>query len=175
MKHTYKKMPTLLLMAGLPGSGKTTLARKLEKRLNWHVIDKDSIKEQYMCKGLSDDGAAWQAYEDSFGIISISLNIVKASVILDSSLIRDFVWESAKNLAHNSGANLKVLHCMVDNDIRMRRLERREALISQQTVATYTTQPEPSQFIHLPDDTFAVNTETFSENSMAQIIHYVTS
>jgi|SRR5450755_1913589 predicted kinase len=169
----HKSKPTLVLMAGFPGTGKTTLANRLSQRLHWQVIDKDRIKEGFMREGLSNDDAAWYAYEKSLTRISISLTIAKASIILDSSAMRDFVWDAAKRLAHSSGADLKVLHCMVDNDVRMWRLQKRRALISQQNVATYTIQPDLSQFIHLPSYTFPVNTRTFSEPPLARIIDYV--
>jgi predicted kinase len=162
-----------MLMAGFPGAGKTTLANRLGQRLNWQVIDKDGIKARYMQEGLSDERAASCAYEDSFARVSISLNIAKASVILDSSAMREFVWEAAKKLAHNSGADLKVLHCIVDNDERMQRLQERKPLISQQNVATYTIQPDLSQFIHLPTDAFPVITSPFLETPLSQIIDYV--
>jgi predicted kinase len=169
----YKSKPTLVVMAGFPGTGKTTLANKLGQRLDWQVIDKDGIKEQYMCEGLSDEEAAWYAYEASFTKISISLNIAKASVVFDSSAIPEFVWETAKKIAHNSGADLKVLHCMVDNDVRTRRLQERKPLISQRNSSTFTIRPDLSQFIHLPSDTFPVNTLTSSEPPLARIIDYV--
>jgi predicted kinase len=169
----HKSKPTLVLMAGFPGTGKTTLAKRLGQRLDWQVIDKDGIKEEYMLRGLSDDRAARCAYEDSFSRISISLTIAKASIVLDSSAIRDFVWDAAKRLAHSSGADLRVLHCMVDNDIRMQRLQKRKARISQQNIETYTIGPDLSQFIHLPSYTFPVNTRNFSEPPLARIIDYV--
>ncbi len=173
MERFCKSKPTFVLMAGFPGAGKTTLANRLGRRLNWQVIDKDGIKAQYMREGLSDERAAWHAYEDSFARVSISLNIAKASVILDSSAMREFVWEAAKKLAHNSGADLKVLHCIVDNRVRMQRLQERKALISQQNVATYSIQSDPSQFRHLPGSIFYVNTRDLQEKSLAEIIEYV--
>lgn len=168
-----KSRPTLVLMAGFPGTGKTTLANRLGQRLHWDVIDKDGIKEQYMRKGMSDEDAAWYAYEYSFTKISISLNITKASIVLDSSAMREFVWETAKKIAHNSGADLKVLHCMVDNTVRMQRLKERQARISQRNVATYTITSDLSQFTHLPKRTLPVNTLSFSEKSLARIVQYV--
>ncbi len=37
---------TMLLVAGAPGSGKTTLAKRLGERLGWPVFSKDAIKER---------------------------------------------------------------------------------------------------------------------------------
>ena len=48
VKPKELKQPTLALMAGLPGVGKTTLANELGLRLGWVVIDKDSIKDSLL-------------------------------------------------------------------------------------------------------------------------------
>lgn len=37
---------TMLLIAGAPGSGKTTLAKRLSERLQWPAFSKDAIKER---------------------------------------------------------------------------------------------------------------------------------
>ncbi|HEV2659907.1 MAG TPA: AAA family ATPase [Ktedonobacteraceae bacterium] len=169
----HKSKPTLVLMAGLPGTGKTTLANKLGQRLHWQVIDKDGIKEQYMLEGFSDDDAARYAYDESFARISTFLTIAKVSVVLDSSAIPEFVWDTAKKIAHTADANVKVLHCAVDNTIRVRRLQEREPRLSQRNTTTYTIQPESSQFIHLPTRTLTVVTNPPLETPLSQILDYV--
>ena len=43
-------MNTLILLAGLPGSGKTTIADALAERLNWKVVHVDEFKRELMKK-----------------------------------------------------------------------------------------------------------------------------
>ncbi len=52
--------PTLVLMAGLAGTGKTSLALALGNRLGWPVIDKDTGKSGLLELGVSEElaGAA---------------------------------------------------------------------------------------------------------------------
>ena len=38
------KIPTLVLMAGFAGAGKTTLAYYLREQLGWEVLNKDQLK-----------------------------------------------------------------------------------------------------------------------------------
>ncbi len=57
---------TLLIMAGLPGAGKTTLANALSKELGWYVVDKDRYREILSVYGLSPDTVSRAAYDLSF-------------------------------------------------------------------------------------------------------------
>lgn len=51
--------PLFVLISGLPGSGKTTLARLLAPTLNLSLIDKDEILERlFEAKGIGDP--AWR-------------------------------------------------------------------------------------------------------------------
>jgi predicted kinase len=38
----------IVVVSGIPGSGKTTLARQLAQRLDWPLLSKDAIKERLM-------------------------------------------------------------------------------------------------------------------------------
>jgi predicted kinase len=70
----YPNMPKLIIVCGLPGSGKTTLAAALASKLNIVCLHKDSIKENlYDILGLS-------TLEDSkrIGIQSIRLLLALA-------------------------------------------------------------------------------------------------
>ena len=54
--------PVLILMAGLPGSGKSTLALAVGRRLNWPVIDKDTVKSGLLDLGAEEELAAQASY-----------------------------------------------------------------------------------------------------------------
>src|SRR5690349_19338874 len=81
---------TLVLMAGLPGAGKTTLARILSRELKWHIIDKDQHKEVLLKQGLDEEKAGYAAYELSFATARDMLTKLQASVILDTSALFTF-------------------------------------------------------------------------------------
>jgi len=80
-----------LLMAGLPGAGKTTLSYELGRRLQWHVIDKDALKKAFLKHGLENEAAGNVAYEQAFETAHHMLSNEKQSVILDSAALQKFI------------------------------------------------------------------------------------
>lgn len=147
------KKPTLVLMAGLPGVGKTTLAFALGEQLGWTVLEKDLLKEPFLKVPLlkeqfSEDLAGWAAYEFSLNFTEYLMVNHKLSVILDTPLLYPFILERAKQLVKRSGARLKILLCDVDEDIRQDRLRSRTNRISQSR-AHLISRDKAKQFEHL--------------------------
>jgi predicted kinase len=53
---------TLVLMAGMPGAGKTALAVGIGQALGWPVIDKDSLKSPLLAAGVAEEVAGSVSY-----------------------------------------------------------------------------------------------------------------
>ena len=51
IRHKFKEI-YLILLCGLPGTGKTTVASKLERVLNYTVVDQNQIRRQYGYKKM---------------------------------------------------------------------------------------------------------------------------
>ena len=51
-----------ILIMGLPGSGKTTLAKELQKKLNCPWFNADEVRKQFDDWDFSDEGRLRQAY-----------------------------------------------------------------------------------------------------------------
>jgi len=75
---------TLVLMAGMPGAGKTTPALALGRSLGWPVIDKDSLKSPMLTKGISNDLAGPASYALMLAMADDLLVRQRLSAILDS-------------------------------------------------------------------------------------------
>ena len=114
-------------MAGFGGSGKTTLAHVVGEQLQWPVIDKDVLKSKIVrtIPGLSIDMASKLAYELLFTLAREYIVIQRISVILDTSAAFASVAEFAHDLVEEADANLKILFCKVDGQIRHVRLQQR--------------------------------------------------
>ena len=166
---------TLVLMAGLPGAGKTTLAYALGRELKWHVIDKDRYKEMLLNQGMDDDRAANTAYERSFNEIRTALVEQHISVIFDTAALHRFILDNVIDIVCSvANAQLKAILCVADRDLRNRRLRNRSQVtrikVDPATVADYL-----QYFKHLPADKLILYTTTSFDACLAQARDYVIS
>ena len=118
-------MKCLLVLKGLPGSGKSTLGRALAQKLGWALVDKDDIKD--IIDGHSD-GAGRLAYEVMFNIARRQLRVGN-SAICDSPLTYEELYRQACRLAREEDASLAVVECVCpDVQEWQRRIEGRKEL-----------------------------------------------
>lgn len=171
--------PTLVLMAGLPGVGKSTLASKLGLDLGWVVIDRDSFKDSLLEDALlkeriAEDTAGWAAYEVFFRNAHDLLVNQHQSIILDTSTLRRFIFERACDLARAAGAEFKVILCEVDEKTRQHRLHTRKQRISQ-AYSHLVPEEAAKQFDQLlPEHTLRIWTKDplkkYEEKALAYIL-----
>jgi predicted kinase len=117
-------MPILIAMRGAPGTGKSTLARALSRRLHWPVIDKDDIKDVLDGQMEAAGGAA---YDVMVRLVRRQL-AQGLDVICDSPLARQ-AYGNLTRAASETGAILIVLECHCPDVALWRsRIEKRQAL-----------------------------------------------
>jgi predicted kinase len=174
MKQKVLKKPTLVLMAGLPGAGKTTLAFKLGQKLGWAVLERDLIKESLLKGKIDEDTAGRAAYDCSLKITENFLVDQQLSVILDTSLLYPFILERAKQLVARSGAQLKIILCEVDEGTRQHRLRTRKKRISQ-TKGLLVPRDAAKQFERLDSSLYKkVQTKRSLKLNVEEALKYVT-
>jgi predicted kinase len=167
---------TLVLMAGLPGAGKSTLASALSRELNWHVIDKDRHKELLLKQEIDEEKAGKATYELAFEIARSVLMRQQASVILDSAALHTFILENAQVIVRSvPHAQLKVILCVADRVLRNRRLRDRLAQITAIRVDPSTIVDYLQLFKHLPSDTLVLYTNKSREECLAEAKDYLMS
>lgn len=124
------RKPTVIVVSGPPGSGKTTLAHGLAALIGCPAICRDEIKEgmAHTVPGYEpgpDDSLPWRAFEVFFEVLEL---MARAGVtVVAEAAFQDPLWR--RGLARLTPfANVRIVHCVVDGDTAYeRRLARAAA------------------------------------------------
>jgi predicted kinase len=151
--------PTLLLVGGLMGTGKSTLARALQDQLGWALISSDTMRKQLADLEPSEpqqnaygEGVytpAWtsRVYQNLFDQAATLLSAGR-SVLLDASFIRRAHRHAAAQEAALHGANLVFVECQCPREVALQRLTRRwqARLARQQTDSSAESDARPDLY-----------------------------
>jgi predicted kinase len=117
-------LPTLILFAGMPGSGKTTLCRLLAQELRIPVFSKDRVqlvlRQRDLVKENTGDGyyVILSQAEEHLGL--------GMSAILDATFPLDHLRLVASDIARRWGARFKAVYCSCSDDrVWRERMEQR--------------------------------------------------
>jgi predicted kinase len=117
----------IVMMAGLPGTGKSTLARALAARISGVVLDKDLIRASVFPKHLIEYSTA----QDDFVVelmLSTSAYLLwgdpAAIVILDGrTFSRKYQVDMVVAFAKQVGTPLRIVECVCSEKVALRRLQ----------------------------------------------------
>jgi uncharacterized protein len=158
--HLQAGAVTLVLVGGLPGTGKTTLAGALAGRLGFTVLSSDRIRKEMA--GIPAERhctARWQAgiYTPGWTQRTYRELLRRVGLLLarGESVIADASWQlpghraAAAELAGTAQADLVALRCAARADVAQRRLTARtggisdaDAAVARQMAATQAPWPE---------------------------------
>ncbi len=152
--------PYLIVMAGLPGTGKSTLARALAKELSAIVLNKDVLREAM----FSREGVRYSTQQDDLVMEHISKQAAQMldtgkTVILDGrTFSHKYQVEAVRKFADKMRVPLKMILCTCPEEMALERIEssvgkhpamNRNAELYQQLKRQF----EPIQTEHLEVDT----------------------
>ncbi|MDP9410760.1 MAG: AAA family ATPase [Actinomycetota bacterium] len=174
MADPESRRPTLVLMAGPPGAGKTTLALAVSRVLGWPVIDKDTLKSSMLAAGVSEEIAGRASYDLMFDVGRDLLLHQGLSVILDSPAGYPLVIRRAQELARGAGAELRFVLCLAGHAVRSGRLAGRIARPSQWTADTAILDDGSGVWIPLlPPHALRVHAEGPVEVPVQRVLEYL--
>ena len=112
--------PTLILVSGMPATGKSTLAQALADELSWPLFTKDTFKELLYDAGHYDAETLTSAASETIGAQSIALlhlaaqTLVQAGlpVILEANFRADLAAQDFAALV--SDADVRQVYCTLD-------------------------------------------------------------
>lgn len=172
MIHAPAK-PTLVLLAGLLGTGKSTLAIALARRLGWPVIDKDLLNTVLLAASLTQVQAGPLADELALTLAHALMVRQGQSVMLDTAGRQPFILQRARTIVQEVGGQLKVVRCIAPFAGRQARLQARHAGPSQWTHDQTTLDQETAWYAHLPADTLIVSSDQAVEDLLTIVLPFV--
>ena len=121
--------PALIVVSGMPGAGKTTLAHRLAAAVGCPAICRDEIKEGLVADvpGFTpgpDDELSRQANHVFFEIIRILLDAGVTTVA--EAAFQDRLWRPGLEPLQDL-ARIRIVHCVVDPELALDRSLRRRA------------------------------------------------
>ena len=115
---------TLLVITGLPCTGKSALASELERTLRWPLLSKDEVKEQlFATLGWSDREWSRKMSEASYGLVFATarkLLMSGTSCILEGNFRRTR-QQDFENLVRNVDIRLMQVVCKAPGDVIVQR------------------------------------------------------
>lgn len=120
---------SVIIVTGLPGTGKTTLSKKLSKKLKLPVINKDAIKESlFESLGWSDREWSKKLGMATFDLIYIlmeALMAAKKSFIIESNFKHEFDSKKFKALKNKYKFFPIQIVCKTDGKVLFDRFSKR--------------------------------------------------
>ncbi|MEO8912135.1 MAG: AAA family ATPase [Candidatus Saccharimonas sp.] len=124
------KKPKLIIVMGLPATGKTTLSRKIAQPLGLPLINRDEMKVQIMDSvGRGDRVWSKKVGQASYSLLDYVMGqftISKTSFIIESDFAPEFANEKF-NRIHKSGYDIVQVICSTDAEVLIHRWKKRAA------------------------------------------------
>jgi predicted kinase len=124
-------LPTLIVISGMPATGKCTLAVHLADRLGWPAFTKDTFKEQLFDVADHDEEDFDEAVSERMGAQAIALLLTiadtllttRVNVVLEANFRADLTARELQPLL--SRADVRHVYCTLDTDQIVERYQER--------------------------------------------------
>ncbi|MBO0349515.1 AAA family ATPase [Phormidium pseudopriestleyi FRX01] len=151
-QYTQPRQGRLILMSGLSGSGKSTIARQLARATGAIHIRSDAVRKHLAGISLQSKGGD-EIYSPEMTAQTyarlLELGIMVASegwtVILDAKYDRQGLREEAIGAARDSGLPLEILHCTAAIAVLCDRLNHRQGDIADATADLLDSQQQTAE------------------------------
>jgi predicted kinase len=180
--------PTFLMVHGMPGTGKTTLARKLSTDLRLPLLEKDALKE-FLFDRLGTGDLVWSQTlgRATFGMLYVFIDRMLStgeSFMIECPFYREFALPEIEAALEQNDARLIEVYCTTEPSIRKQRFIKRnengERHPGHADIGYYKDvkpdSPEPTQYEPLAlGELLTVDTTQFGDAEYVQLLRQLLS
>jgi predicted kinase len=116
--------PVLIVVSGLPGTGKSYLSARLAEKLDYIILESDAIRKQMFSSPVYSAEESTSLFRVIHQLIEYLLKI-GVSVILDATNLSESHREHLYNIAEKCHSRLVLVETKAPPELVFRRLERR--------------------------------------------------
>jgi len=116
--------PALIVVSGLPGTGKSHFCRKLAERMDIVILESDSLRRRLFATPSYSKEESTQLFRACHSLVEELLR-KGVSVALDATNLEEHNREQLYHIADQSGARLVVVRMEAPVEVVQQRLERR--------------------------------------------------
>lgn len=126
----YDDKRKLILVCGIPGSGKTTLAKKIVENMNAFFIDKDDVQDSLTTNRSGEyyESIRLSTYEIMYVTAASNIKLGK-NVVMTAPLVKEMQsdgWRGwFKRYIKSINADLRLIWCFADEKTIKKRLKKR--------------------------------------------------
>jgi len=124
--HPSGRTPALILLSGLPGTGKSHLAEALSSQFNMIVLRSDEVRKALYSAPRYGPSENRRVYLTCYSLID-TLLADRYAVVFDATNLRRHGRRRAHDLAHEKGAAFLLIVTTSPSDVVAERLRRRAA------------------------------------------------
>ena len=116
--------PALIIVSGLPGTGKSYFCRKLGEKIDLVILESDTLRKQLFAAPSYGKQESMQLFRACHGLVEELLR-KGINVALDATNLEEHNREQLYHIADQSGARLVVVRMEAPPEVVQQRLERR--------------------------------------------------
>ena len=160
----------IIIVSGLPGSGKTFLARKLSKKINAVLLSTDKIRKEIIQKPKYSLWERALVYNVLFLIAKYLLS-AGTNCILDGTFNRKISRDEAIEKLDSERNDIYIIECICPEDIIFSRLQSRKRDYSDADISVYLKMKK--FYEKMSEKHLTIDTSKSLEKNLEKIMNFI--
>ena len=182
-QYTQRHSGGLIMMSGLSGSGKSTIARKLSQKIGAIQIRTDAVRKHLGGIPLYETGGdklytSEMTQKTYHRLLELGILLVKAGfwVILDGKYDQIKLRKTVIESCNNQNIPLHILDCFAPSEVLRSRLQNRQGDITDATVDLLASQQQSAEPITSEEQPYVttINTTQNVQNQLEYVMTNIT-